>query len=119
MTPIRILPAAVISLALVFSVAAVGQAPLPAAGPQSRPSAEAEPSVEEQQSLMQALSDGGTSPIDMIRALESHLSKFPQSTQHNEIELSLTRAAIDTNDLDRIIKYGERILKNVPDDVLL
>ncbi|MEO8096215.1 MAG: redoxin domain-containing protein [Acidobacteriota bacterium] len=81
--------------------------------------AQATPSVEEQQSLMKALSDGATSPVDMIRALEAHLAQFPKSTQRAEVELTLARAAIDSRDVDRIAKYGEPLLKNLPDDVIL
>lgn len=78
-----------------------------------------QPSVEEQQSLMQALSDGNTSPMDMIRALEQHLQKYPRSSQRAAIELSLARAAIDANDTPRVVKYGVPALKTAPDDVRL
>jgi thiol-disulfide isomerase/thioredoxin len=78
-----------------------------------------EPSVEEQQSLMSALSDGQTSPIDMIRALEAHVAKFPKSTQMGAIEQTLAKAAMDAGDLDRLVKYGEPLLEALPDDMLL
>ena len=76
-------------------------------------------SVEEQQSLMQALTDGQTSPLDTIRALEGHLAKFPKSSQRSDIEQALAKAALETNDLDRLIKYGEPLLKLLPDDIVL
>jgi len=76
-------------------------------------------SVEEQQSLMQALSDGQTSSIDTIRALEGHLAKFPKSTQRADIEQALAKAALEAGDLDRLIKYGEPLLKLLPDDIVL
>ncbi len=78
-----------------------------------------EPSVEEQQSLMTALTDGQSSSLDMIRALEAHLKRFPNSSQMAGIEQTLAKAALDTNDLDRLIKYGEPLLEAVPDDVVL
>ncbi len=76
-------------------------------------------SVEEQQSLMQALSDGQTSSMDTIRALEGHLAKFPKSMQRGEIEQALAKAALEAGDLDRLIKYGEPLLKLLPDDIVL
>jgi thiol-disulfide isomerase/thioredoxin len=78
-----------------------------------------EPSVEEQQSLMNALSEGNTSPMDLVRALEGHLERYPKSVQRAELELSLARAAIDSNDTPRIVKYGVPALMNAPDDVRL
>ncbi len=79
----------------------------------------AQPSTEEQQSLMQALNEGNTSPMDLIRALEKHLEKYPNSVQRGEIELSLARAAIDANDTPRVVKYGVPALTHAPDDVRL
>lgn len=78
-----------------------------------------EPSVEEQQSLMSALSDGQTSPVDMIRALEAHVARFPKTTQMTAIEQTLAKAAMDAGDMDRLVKYGEPLLEALPDDMLL
>jgi hypothetical protein len=64
------------------------------------------PSVEEQQDLMRAVNEG-TSPVDLIRGLEAHLAKYPNSSQRLDIERSLAKAAIDDNDVPRIAKYGE------------
>jgi thiol-disulfide isomerase/thioredoxin len=65
-----------------------------------------DPSVEEQQDLMRAVNEG-TSPVDLIRGLEAHLAKYPNSTQRPDIERSLAKAAIESNDVPRIAKYGE------------
>lgn len=78
-----------------------------------------EPSTAEQESLSSALTDGDTSPLDMIRALEGHLSRYPQSEQRGDIEQRLARAALEAGDWDRLVKYGEPILKLVPDDEIL
>ena len=77
------------------------------------------PSVEEQQSLMAALTDGQTGALDMIRAMEAHLAKFPKSSQLVAIEQTLAKAALDAGDLDRLVKYGEPLLDALPDDILL
>lgn len=78
-----------------------------------------EPSTAEQESLSDALTDGDTSAVDMIRALEGHLARYPQSEQRGEIEQRLARAALEAEDWDRLVKYGEPILKLVPDDQVL
>ncbi len=78
----------------------------------------AEPSVAEQQDLMQALSEN-SSPVDLIRALEAHLRKYPNSVQRPDVERALAKAAVDSNDLPRIAKYGESAVATSADDVLL
>jgi len=78
-----------------------------------------EPSTDEQQSLMTALSDAASSPLDAIRALEAHLARFPRSSQRVDIERTLAKSALDAGDLDRLIKYGEPLLEVLPDDIVL
>lgn len=75
--------------------------------------------MEEQQSLMAALTDGQTGALDMIRALEAHVAKFPKSSQMAAIEQTLAKAALDVGDFDRLVKYGEPLLEALPDDLLL
>lgn len=70
----------------------------------------------EQDSLRQALGEAGASPIDFIRALESHLAKFPQSSRRAELERALVKSAIDIKDNARIIRWGEKVLERQPDD---
>jgi thiol-disulfide isomerase/thioredoxin len=64
------------------------------------------PSAEEQADLMKAVSEGGNSSVDMLRALEEYVAKYPNSVQKLELYRSLTRAAIDVKDDARIVKYG-------------
>jgi thiol-disulfide isomerase/thioredoxin len=78
-----------------------------------------EPSTEEQQSLMRALSEGGDSPVDLIRALEAHLRAYPDTVQRGEVELRLAQAAIDAKDTARIVRYGEPALEKSPNNVPL
>ncbi len=78
-----------------------------------------EPTTAEQESLSNALSDGDSSSIDMIRALEAHLAKYPQTEQRADVEQRLARAALDGSDWERVAKYGEPLLKLSPEDTLL
>jgi thiol-disulfide isomerase/thioredoxin len=68
---------------------------------------------------MTALTDGQSSPLDMIRSLEAHLARFPKSSQMAGIEQTLAKAALDSGDLDRLVKYGEPLLGAMPDDIVL
>ena len=55
---------------------------------------QSEPSVQEQQDLMRALGEN-TSPVDLMRALEAHLDKYPNTTQRADLERSIAKAAIE------------------------
>lgn len=65
----------------------------------------------EQYELSQAVSEAGASSIDLIRALERHLKKYPESKQRPSMENALVKSAIETNDNARIILYGEKVLQ--------
>src|SRR5439155_15647230 len=71
----------------------------------------------EQQALNQALSEAGSSPIELVRALETHLAKFPKSPKREELERVLLKAAMENRDDRRIILYGERVLGREQDDL--
>jgi thiol-disulfide isomerase/thioredoxin len=74
--------------------------------------------AKEQQELQQAVGEAGSSQIDLIRALELHLKKYPQSRQIGEVDKALAKAAMETNDNARIILYGERVLgRETPPDL--
>ena len=79
---------------------------------------QSEPSVQEQQDLMRALGEN-TSPVDLMRALEAHLDKYPNTTQRADLERSIAKAAIESNDLPMIAKYGESAVASSADDFLL
>ena len=70
----------------------------------------------EQQALSQALGEAGTSAVELIRAIENHLAKFPMSPKRPELERVLVRGAIETKDDKRVILYGERVLAREQDD---
>jgi len=80
------------------------------------PKAPADPASAEAQQLSQAVSEAGNSPVDLIRVLERHLAKYPDTTRRSEIERVLVKAAIETKDDKRVIEYGERVLAREPKD---
>jgi thiol-disulfide isomerase/thioredoxin len=65
-----------------------------------------QPGIEEQQDLMRAVNEG-TSPVDLIRGLEAYLAKYPHTVQRADVERTLANAAVESNDIPRIAKYGE------------
>jgi thiol-disulfide isomerase/thioredoxin len=81
--------------------------------------AQQSPSDAEQQDLMHAVNEAASSSIDMVRALEGHLNKYPNTVQRKEIEQAIAKAAVDNKDDARIVLYGERTLARTPDDVLM
>ena len=76
---------------------------------QSKPGAE-----QEQLDLSKAISEAGNSGIDYLRALERHLAKYPDTARRAEIEKALAKSAMEANDRDRIVKYGEKVLQSEP-----
>jgi thiol-disulfide isomerase/thioredoxin len=74
---------------------------------------------QEEVDLRQVLSDDGASNLDLIRGLEEHLAKFPDSRHRFDIERALARASMAVNDNPRIVLYGERVLARQPDDLTL
>jgi len=67
--------------------------------------------VKEQYELSQAVGEVGTSSIDLIRVLERHLKKYPESKQRAAVEKALLKAATETDDNSRIVLYGEKVLQ--------
>src|ERR1051325_10917031 len=52
----------------------------------------------EQPELMRALTEASSSTVDLVRALEAHLKKYPESSQRSEIERALAKAAIENKE---------------------
>ena len=71
----------------------------------------------EQNDLRRAVGEAGSSPIEMTRALEAHLAKYPNAARRNDIELALLKSSVDAKDNRRIALYGERVLTREPGDV--
>jgi thiol-disulfide isomerase/thioredoxin len=81
--------------------------------------AQQEMSSEEQDHLRQVLAEGSSSAVDLIHALETHLAKYPGSPRKHDIDRAILKAAIQIKDSGRVATYGERVLKQEPDDVTL
>ena len=94
------------ALALIAAVApiALAQAPPP------------DPDLQQQYELSLALNDAANSPIDLIRNLEAFLKKYPAYKQRRDVEQTLAKAAMDSNDNARIVLYGEKVLQNATKD---
>src|SRR6266567_5883237 len=73
----------------------------------------------EQTSLSEALGEAGNSQIDFLHALENHLAKFPDSPKRAELERAIVKTAIELKDSARVIRYGEKVLQSLPDDLQL
>jgi thiol-disulfide isomerase/thioredoxin len=70
----------------------------------------------EDDSLRQALGEAGNSPVDFVRAIETHLQKYPKTARRLELERALVKVATELKDDDRIVKYGQDVLGHDPDD---
>ena len=94
-------------LLAVTAALATAQAQLPAA------------SEAEKRELAAAITEANTSGFDMIRALEEHLRKYPNTPLRPDIYKLAAKAALETKDEARILRYGEPTLKITPNDVNL
>ena len=70
----------------------------------------------EKHELAAAVEEANTSGFDMIRALEAHLRKYPNTPLRPEISNLLAKAAVEISDDARILKYGEPVLEAMPND---
>lgn len=76
-------------------------------------------SQDEQLALQKAIAEAGNSPSEFALALENHLKRYPNSPKRADIERALVKTAMDLNDDARLIKYGESVLAQNPDDTQL
>jgi thiol-disulfide isomerase/thioredoxin len=72
----------------------------------------------EEQALRRAVQQAGQSTPDLVRALENHLEKFPESPKRAEFERALFKGALELADDARIVRFGERVLAHTPTDAL-
>jgi thiol-disulfide isomerase/thioredoxin len=72
----------------------------------------------EQNDLDQAVQEASVSALDLTRGLEEHLKKYPDSPRRAEIEASLYKTAVESNDTARILTYGEKQLAGHPQNEL-
>ena len=71
----------------------------------------------EQDALRRAVSEGSSSSVDLMRALEGHLAKYPDSPRKAEIQRALAKAAIENKDERRIALYGQAVLARDSSDL--
>ncbi|BDC51144.1 hypothetical protein F183_A34600 [Bryobacterales bacterium F-183] len=69
----------------------------------------------EEDHLRSVLSETNGSPVEMLRAFEIHLNKFPNSPRKAEIEKAAAKSAIDLKDDARTIYWGDRVLEREVD----
>ena len=74
-------------------------------------------SQDEQQSLQRALSEAGNSSTEVALAIENHLKQFPNSPKRVALENALVKTAIELNDDQRLMEYGERALSRDPNNL--
>ncbi len=70
----------------------------------------------EQEALKRALGEAGNSTPDLIRAIEAHMEKFPDSAKRPEFSKALFQGAVELNDHRRIVLHGEKMLEQNPQD---
>ena len=79
--------------------------------------ATAQDAGKEEEDLQWALAESGASGVDLMRALENYLAKYPKTARRDEIEHAIAKAALEAGDQRRLIQYGERVLARDPDDL--
>jgi thiol-disulfide isomerase/thioredoxin len=72
----------------------------------------------EQNELNQAITEANGSAVDLTRALEQHLQKYPNSPRRADIDAALYKNAVDALDYPRTALYGESLLLGHPDNEL-
>jgi thiol-disulfide isomerase/thioredoxin len=67
--------------------------------------------------LQKALGEAGNSPSEVMLAIENHLKEYPNSPQRADLERALVKTAIDVNDDQRLVTYGESVLSRDPNNL--
>jgi thiol-disulfide isomerase/thioredoxin len=100
MMHLRLLPASVLLAGILTA-----QQP-----PGTDQAANAAAELKEMNELGSAVSEAGQSTVDRIRVFEQHLKKYPESKQRTSLERNLASLAMEADDKERIILYGEKVL---------
>jgi thiol-disulfide isomerase/thioredoxin len=112
-----------IAIALATAGLALGQSLMPApvdpVAEQKRLEQQAADQKAESE-LNQSIMEANNSPIDVIHAFEQFLRRHPDTKQRAQIEKALVQNAMQINDTERIVLYGEKVLeRETPDDSTL
>jgi thiol-disulfide isomerase/thioredoxin len=88
----------------------------PSAAP---PKAAAQPSSEDQelQALKDAVNSSASSPQALIKNLQAFLERFPKTSRRERVLTVIYQSALQANDAQTAIEYGEKLLELKPDDV--
>jgi thiol-disulfide isomerase/thioredoxin len=70
----------------------------------------------ERDELRRALTEANNSPLEILRAVEKHLARYPDSVYRPELEHHAAEAAIAIDDNAQVVRYGEMVLVRKPDD---
>src|SRR3982074_1560913 len=82
---------------------------------EKQPSAAKTPTETEE--LQQAISSAGTDRAALVRNLEAHLTKYPESAQRPQIYRAFVEASLQLRDTTRAADYAERVVALTPDDM--
>jgi len=68
-------------------------------------------------SLKHAIAEAGNSPLEFMLAIENHLKQYPNSSERAQLERALVKTAMDVNDDQRMLTFGEGVLSRDPNDL--
>jgi thiol-disulfide isomerase/thioredoxin len=74
-------------------------------------------SQEEQMSMQRTLGEAGSSPTELMLAIENHLKQYPNSPKRADLERALVKNAMDLNDDARLVQFGESVLSREPNNM--
>ena len=81
------------------------------------PTVKASEQLVEDDDLKTAMGETNGAAIEVVRVLEAHLKKYPESPKRGELNRAIAKSAIELKDDRRIIEYGEKVLAAEPNDL--
>ena len=81
------------------------------------PTVKASEQLVEDDDLKTAMGETNGAAIEVVRVLEAHLKKYPESSKRGELNRAIAKSAIELKDDRRIIEYGEKVLAAEPNDL--
>jgi thiol-disulfide isomerase/thioredoxin len=96
-----------------------GQNPAPQSAAQPQSAGKPSPEEQEVRALKDAINSSRGNPEAFIKNLQGFLDQFPASLRRVQILKAIYQAAVEANDPQIAIEYGEKILALSPDDFML
>ena len=84
--------------------------------PENKPATQVSPDAGEQSALDNAFRSAEGNPQILIESLEAFLTRFPQSSQREEVLRAICTYALQANAPEVIVQYGQMLLEMTPDD---